>query len=65
MTNKESNMDDFDFDPTEADLAEVEDDLTLDDLAEDEAEELFPEDDYAAVDDRWGSDGIPSWSAWA
>ena len=63
-------MNDFDFDPTAADLEEVADLMLEDfsDLTEDgpKVEEDFDfDDDYSPVDDRWSGDGIPSWSAWA
>lgn len=60
-------MNDFDFDPTAADLAEVEADLMLEDVSEDtnSDDEWSFDDDYSAHDDRWDGDGVPSWSAWA
>lgn len=58
-------MNDFDFDPTEADLASVED-FDLDLTVEDEEEDFDTwEDDYSPRDDRYDGSGVPSWSAWA
>lgn len=65
-------MDDFDFDPTAADLAEV--DESVEDLTAADWEALLPKavesesfdwDDEPVLDDRWSGDGVPSWSAWA
>ena len=55
-------MNDFDFDPTAADLAEVED---LDTFDTDEVEDFDFEDDYSPRDDRYDGEGVPSWSAWS
>jgi hypothetical protein len=58
-------LDDIDFDPTAADLDEVEqDDLLLVDVSDDDYEDE-PFADDGPVDDRWSGSGIPAWSAWA
>jgi len=60
MTNTENDL--LDLDPTEDDLlAPVEDDESP--VVSDEDDDLDFDANYE--DERYASDGIPSWSAWA
>ena len=67
-------MNDLDFEPTAADLADVSDLAAEVEAEEIDWESLLPapivsveddEDDSPWHDDRYDGTGIPSWSAWA